>query len=178
MEQDDSRLWRALGWGEGGAHVALEAAGRLGGIALAWRDDDFEKLEEWRGRHVVAAFLSRRMDGRSWVVASAYDPHSLARRMELWKDLLELATKVQGTPLIIGGAGFQRHLGGGGPTKWSWWTGPWLLTISSGARSNMAPRDGAIGSSVHVEGFDGFHGTLETGPVPLLCVAARPLPGF
>ena len=63
MEQDDSRLWHALGWGEGGAHMVIEAAGRSGGIALAWRDNDFEKLEEWRGRHVVEAFLSRRMDG-------------------------------------------------------------------------------------------------------------------
>ena len=39
MEHDDSRLWRTLGWGEGGAHMVLEAVGRSGGIALAWRDD-------------------------------------------------------------------------------------------------------------------------------------------
>ena len=105
MEEDDNRLWRALGWGEEGAHVVIEAAGRSGGIALAWRDNDFEKREEWRGRHVVAAFLTRRMDGRSWVVASAYGPHSLARRLELLEDLVELATKFQGTSLIIGGGG-------------------------------------------------------------------------
>ena len=52
---------------------------------------------------MVVAFLSRQMDGQSWVVASAYDPHSIARWMEMWEDLLELATKFQGTPLIIGG---------------------------------------------------------------------------
>ena len=36
-------------------------------------------------------------------MASAYNPHSLARQLELWEDLLELATKFQGTRLIIGG---------------------------------------------------------------------------
>ena len=34
MEHDDSRLWRALGWGEGGAHMVLEAVGRSGGDRL------------------------------------------------------------------------------------------------------------------------------------------------
>ena len=103
MEEDDNRLWRALGWGEEGAHVVIEAVGRSGAIALAWRDNDFEKREEWRGRHVMAAFLTRRIDGRSWVVASAYGPHSLAQQLELLEDLVELATKFQGTRLIIGG---------------------------------------------------------------------------
>ena len=93
MEEDDNRLWRALGWGEEGAHVVIEAAERSRGIALAWRDNDFEKQEEWRGQHVVAAFLTRWMDSRSWGVASDYGPHSLARRLELWEDLVELATK-------------------------------------------------------------------------------------
>ena len=92
MEHDDSRLWRALGWGEGGAHVTLEAAGRSGGIALAWRDDAHKKMEEWRGRYVVAARLSRRADGWSWVAASAYGPQTSTRRMELWEDISELAT--------------------------------------------------------------------------------------
>ena len=34
MEHGDSRLWRALGWGEGGAHMVLEAVGRSGGDRL------------------------------------------------------------------------------------------------------------------------------------------------
>ena len=103
IEQDDSRLWRALGRGEGGSNVTLEAAGRSEGIAVAWRDEDHEKLEEWRGRHMVAARLSQRLDGLIWVATSAYGPHSLVRQTELWEDLLELATVFQGTPLIIGG---------------------------------------------------------------------------
>ena len=83
--------------------MALEAAGRSGGIALAWRDDAHEKLEEWRGRHVVAARLSRCMDGLSWVAPSAYGPQPSARQMELWEDLSNLAITFQGTPVIIGG---------------------------------------------------------------------------
>ena len=103
MEQDDIRLWRMLGRGEGGSHVTLEATGQSGGIVVAWTDENHEKLEEWRGRHMVAARLSRHLDGLIWVAASAYDPHSLVRQIELWEDLLELATVFQGTPLIIGG---------------------------------------------------------------------------
>ena len=103
MENVDGRLWRALGWGEGGAHVVLEAAGRSGGIALAWKDDAYEKLEEWRGRHVVAARLSRRADSWSLVAASTYGPQTSARRLELWEDIFEVATKFQGIPMIIGG---------------------------------------------------------------------------
>ena len=52
---------------------------------------------------MVAARLSRRADGWSWVAASVYGPQTSARRMELWEDINELATTFQGIPVIIGG---------------------------------------------------------------------------
>ena len=75
LAQLEQRTWTTLGWGSGVAHVAIEASGRSGGILLAWKEELFDNLSTWRGRHVAAAHLKSHRDGTPFVVASMYGPH-------------------------------------------------------------------------------------------------------
>ena len=80
LAQLEQRTWTSLGWGSGAAHVAIEASGRSGGILLALKEDLFDYLSTWRGRHVAAARLKSRRDGTSFAVASMYGPTHPGRR--------------------------------------------------------------------------------------------------
>ena len=53
--QVDQQTWTALSLGGVEAHVAIAASGRSGGILLAWKEDLFDCLCTWTGRHAVAA---------------------------------------------------------------------------------------------------------------------------
>ena len=101
--QLEQRTWTTLGWESGVAHVTIEASGRSGGILLAWKEDLFDHLCTWRGRHVVAAHLKSRRDGTPFVVASVYDPTHPGRREELWEDLRQLHGVFPETTMLIGG---------------------------------------------------------------------------
>ena len=65
------------------AHVAIEASGRSDGILLAWKEDLFDQLSTWRGRHVAAARLKSRRDETFFVVASEYGSTHPSKREEL-----------------------------------------------------------------------------------------------
>ena len=120
LAQLEQRTWTTLGWGSGAAHVAIEASGRSGGIPLAWKEEIFDHLSTWRGRHVAAAHLKSRRDGTPFVVASVYGPTHPGRREELWEDLRQLHGAFPETPMLIGGdfnvtlRASDRPNGGGG----------------------------------------------------------------
>ena len=95
--------WTTLGWGSGAAHVAIKASRRSGGILLAWKEELFDHLCTWRGRHVAAAHLKSRKDGTPFVVASVYGPTHPGRCEELWEDLRQLHRVFPETPMLIGG---------------------------------------------------------------------------
>ena len=103
LVQLDQQTWTTLGWGSGAAHVAIEASGRSGGILLAWREELFNHLSTWKGRHVAAAHLKSRRDGTPFVVASVYCPTHPGRREELWEDLRQLHGAFPETMMLIGG---------------------------------------------------------------------------
>ena len=63
--------------------MSIDASGRSGGILLAWKTSLFDREEIWRGKHVVAARLIHRADGRNLVVASAFGPINASNRGEL-----------------------------------------------------------------------------------------------
>ena len=120
LAQLEQRSWTTLGWGSGAAHVAIEASGRSGGILLAWKEDMFDPLSTWRGRHVAAAHLKSQRDGTPFVVASVYGPTHPGRREELWEELRQLQGAFPETPMLIGGdfnvtlRANDRPIGGGG----------------------------------------------------------------
>ena len=99
----DHRTWSDLGWGGEATQVYIEANGRSGGILLAWKASNFDQEMTWRGRHIVAARLSCRADGRHLVIASAYGPGIPTNRGELWEDLFLLCRAFPNMPLLIGG---------------------------------------------------------------------------
>ena len=99
----DQHIWTSLGWGGGEAHIEIAASGRSEGIILAWKEDRFDRLSTWTGRHAVAAKLVSRRDRFSVVVASAYGPSAPALRHELGEDLVRLWGAYPDSPLLIGG---------------------------------------------------------------------------
>ena len=99
----DQRIWSYLGWGGNDTHVCIDASGRSGGILLAWKPSLFDREDIWRGKHVVAARLIHRADGRTIVFASAYGPTNVSNRAELWEDLTQLCGIFPNTALLIGG---------------------------------------------------------------------------
>ena len=101
--QFDERTWTTFGWGSWPAHVSIEASGRSGGILLAWKEELFNLLRTWRGRHVAAPCLKSRRDGTVLAVASVYGPTNSSRREELWEDLRQLQGVFPETQLLIGG---------------------------------------------------------------------------
>ena len=103
LTQVEQRTWTSFGWGSDLAHVAIEATGRSGGILLAWKEEFFDLLSTWKGRHVAAAQLKHRKDGTCIVVASAYGPSISGRREELWEDLRQLHGTFDSAPMLIGG---------------------------------------------------------------------------
>ena len=68
---------------------------------LAWKEMLFDRLTEWRGRHVVAACLLRRAYGLHF--ASAYEPTIPTVRGELWEDLIQMCGVFPNLPIHIGG---------------------------------------------------------------------------
>ena len=103
LESTKQGTWSDLGWGENETHICIHATGRSGGILLAWKASLFDREDLWRGRHVVAARLTLRVDGRSLVVASVYGPPVASNREELWEDLTQLCLTFPNTALLIGG---------------------------------------------------------------------------
>ena len=99
----DHRIWSDLGWGCKDSQVCINATGRSGGVMVAWKEISFDKLAEWRGRHVVAAHLLRWADGIHLVFASAYGPTIPTVRGELWEDLIQLCGAFPNLPTLIGG---------------------------------------------------------------------------
>ena len=99
----NQRCWSDLGWGGSDTYVCIDASGRSGGILLAWKTSLFDREEIWRGRHIVAARLTYRADGRNLVVASAYGPSNVSNRGELWEDLTHICETFPNTALLIGG---------------------------------------------------------------------------
>ena len=97
----DHRIWSDLGWGCKDSQVCINATGRLGGVMVAWKEISFDKLAEWRGRHVVAAHLHRRADGIHYVFASAYGPTIPTVRGELWEDLIQLCGAFPNLPTLM-----------------------------------------------------------------------------
>ena len=61
--QIDQRFWTVLGWGTPGAATGINASGWSGGLLVAWKEDLFEVLTTWQGRHIVAARLASSADG-------------------------------------------------------------------------------------------------------------------
>ena len=70
---------------------------------MAWKEDRFDRLSTWTGRHAVAAKLVSRRDGFSVVVAFVYGPSAPALRHELGEDLARLRGTYPDSPLLIGG---------------------------------------------------------------------------
>ena len=103
ISQVEPRTWTSLGWGSATAYVDIPASGRSGGILLALKEDLFDQLNVWRGRHVVAAALKNRRDDTSCVVALVYGPTNPSRLDELWEDLRQLYGAFLATSLLIGG---------------------------------------------------------------------------
>ena len=101
--QTDQQFWMVLGWGTPGAATSINASGRSGGLLLAWKEDLFEVIATWQGRHIAAARLASRADGYQMVAASAYGPTAVQKREELREDLSQLCTIFSRIPLIIGG---------------------------------------------------------------------------
>ena len=99
----DQHIWTSLGWGGGEAHIEMAASGWSRGIILAWKEDRFDRLSTWTGRHVVAAKLVNKKDGFSVVVASAYEPSAPALRHELGEDLVMLRGAYPDSPMLMGG---------------------------------------------------------------------------
>ena len=99
----NQRFWSDLGWGGSDTYVCIDSSGRSGGILLAWKTLLFDREETWRGRHIVAARLTHRADGRNIVVASAYGPTNVSNRGELCEDLTQLCETFSNTALLIGG---------------------------------------------------------------------------
>ena len=69
---------------------------------MAWKEDRFDQLSTWTGRHVVAAKLVNRRDGFSAVVVSAYGPSAPALRHELGEDPVRLRGAYPDSPMLIG----------------------------------------------------------------------------
>ena len=63
----------------------------------------FDREDIWRGKHVVAARLIHRVDGRTLVIASAYGPTNVSNGGEFWEDLTQLYGIFPNTALLIGG---------------------------------------------------------------------------
>ena len=103
LAQFDQRIWTSFGWGSWPADVAIEASGRSGGILLAWKEELFDLLRTWRGRHAAATCLKSRRDGTVLAVASVYGPTNSSKREELWEDLRQLQGVFPKTPLLVGG---------------------------------------------------------------------------
>ena len=80
----------------------MKSTRRSGAIILAWKEDRFDRLSTWTGRHVVAAKLVNRRDGFSAVVTSAYGPSAPALRHELGEDLVSLPGAYPDSPMLIG----------------------------------------------------------------------------
>ena len=99
----DHRIWSDLGWGGETSQVRIGATGRSGGVMLAWKEMLFDKITEWRGRHVVAACLLCRADGLYFVFALAYGPTVPTVRGELWEDLIQMCRVFPNLPILIGG---------------------------------------------------------------------------
>ena len=103
LASTDHHTWSDLGWGGEATHVCIEANGRSGDVLLAWKASYFDQEMTWCGRHIVAARLVCRADGRHLVIASAYGPAIPMNRGELWEDLLLLCRAFPSMPLLIGG---------------------------------------------------------------------------
>ena len=103
LANTDQRICSDLGWGGSDTYVSVDASRRSGGILLAWKTSLFDWEEMWRGRHIVAARLTHRADGRNLVVASVYGPTNVSNRVELWEDLTQLCEIFLNTALLIGG---------------------------------------------------------------------------
>ena len=101
--QVDQHFWMVLGWGTSGAATCIDASGRSGGLLLAWKEELFEVITTWQGRHIAEAKLVAHADGSHLVLASAYGPTAVQRREELCEDLRHLCTIFSGSPLIISG---------------------------------------------------------------------------
>ena len=83
--------------------TCIDASGGSGGLILAWKEELFEVITTWQGRHIAAARLASRADGSQLVDASAYGPTAIQKREELREDISQLCTIFAGIPLIIGG---------------------------------------------------------------------------
>ena len=70
---------------------------------LASKEVLFDRITEWRGRHVVAVCLLCRADGLHFVFASAYAPMVPTGRGELWEDLIQMCGVFPNLPVLIGG---------------------------------------------------------------------------
>ena len=103
MSQTDQRFWMVLGCGSPGVATCIDASDGSGGLILAWKEELFEVITTWQGRHIAAARLASRADGSQLVDASAYGPTAIQKREELREDISQLCTIFAGIPLIIGG---------------------------------------------------------------------------
>ena len=96
--------YMVLPWlGRDASHVYLSPTCRSGGILLAWNETVFALQAEWRGRHLVAACLTNRADGRQYVFALAYGPLISTSRGELWEDLIHMCETFPSHSMLIGG---------------------------------------------------------------------------
>ena len=103
MAHYEHQFWTALGVGCGNAHVAIAASGRSGRILLAWKEEIFDQVSTWKGRHVAAACFLNRRNGTAVVVASVYCPTVQALREELWEDIRLLYGVYPETQILVGG---------------------------------------------------------------------------
>ena len=99
----DQNTLSSLGWSSEDSLIYLNASCRSGGIPLAWKETFFALQAECRGRHLVAACLMNRADGRYYVFASAYNPSISIARGELWEDLIQMCETFPSHPVLIGG---------------------------------------------------------------------------
>ena len=79
MSQTDQRFWMVLGWGSQGAATCIDDSDQLGGLILAWKEELFEMITTWQGRHIAAVRLAYRADGSQLVAASAYGPTAIQK---------------------------------------------------------------------------------------------------